>query len=144
MSGVMVDTCVLLDIVTQDPQWLDWSAAAIQEAADAGPLVINPIIYAELSIGFETIEALQTLLSRDIFEYRPIPCEAAFLAGKCFLMYRRRGGEKTRPLPDFLIGAHAAVESLPLITRDTQRFRTYFPRLELICPPREIQSSEEQ
>jgi predicted nucleic acid-binding protein len=134
MSAIMVDTCVLLDVATEDSRWLEWSASALRQAADEAMLVINPVIYSELSIGFETIEEMELLLSADLFEYRPIPREAAFLAGKSFLKYRRHGGKKTRPLPDFFIGAHAAIESLPLITRDAKRFRTYFPRLELICP----------
>ncbi len=134
MRAIMVDTCVLLDIATEDREWFAWSAAALQDAADTAMLVINPVIYSELSVGFSTIEELERLLKPDVFEYRPIPREAAFLAGKCFLSYRRAGGGKSVPLPDFLIGAHASVESLPLVTRDTRHFRTYFPKLELICP----------
>ncbi len=132
--AVMVDSCVLLDIVTEDSRWMSWSSSALASATETGSLVINPVVYAEVSIGFERIEDLEAILAADIFVYRRIPQAAAFLAGKCFLQYRRRGGEKTAPLPDFFIGAHAAVEGLPLLTRDARRFRTYFPSLELICP----------
>lgn len=134
MKATMVDTCVLLDVVTEDPEWFGWSAGVLQQAADDGPLVINSVIYSELSVGFDRIEDVESLLYPEIFEYRAIPREAAFLAGKCFLEYRRRGGVKAIPLPDFFIGAHASVASLPLVTRDASRFRTYFPRLTLICP----------
>ena len=134
MNAVMVDTCVLLDVVTEDQNWFEWSAGALQEAASKAMLVVNPVIYSELSVGFDRIEDLEALLSPDLFDYRPIPREAAFLAGKSFLEYRRRGGAKALPLPDFFIGAHASVESLPLITRDASRFMTYFPRLSLIRP----------
>jgi hypothetical protein len=134
MASMMVDTCVLLDVVTEDRRWFDWSSRTLSEAADQGQMVINPVIYAELSAGFETIEEVESLLVPSIFQYRPIPREAAFLAAKSFLAYRRRGGTKTMPLPDFFIGAHASIESLPLITRDVRRFTTYFPRLDLISP----------
>ena len=132
--GVMVDSCVLLDLFTEDPRWLAWSSAEIARQADRGRLVLNPVIYAEVSIGFERIEQFELLLKPETFEYRPIPKEAAFLAGKVFLRYRRRGGTKPLPLPDFLIGAHAAVEGLDLLTRDCERFRAYFPSVKLICP----------
>ncbi|MHB1158239.1 MAG: type II toxin-antitoxin system VapC family toxin [Phycisphaerales bacterium] len=130
----MVDTCVLLDVATQDPHWFEWSSGMLAEAADRGGLVINAIIYAELSVGFTHIETLEQLLDPEVFEYRPIPREAAFLAGKAFARYRRQGGHKTQPLPDFFIGAHASVESLPLVTRDARRFTTYFPQLQIIAP----------
>ena len=132
--SAMVDSCVFLDIFTQDPRWFEWSSRALADAADAGSVILNPVIYAEISIRFERIEDLEALLPPNVFEYRPIPREAAFLAGKCFLGYRRRGGRKSLPLPDFFIGAHAAVEHLPLVTRDTKRFRTHFPGLQLVCP----------
>jgi len=132
--AVMVDSCVFLDIFSRDKHWFDWSAKALADAADEGAIVLNPVIYAEISIRFERIEELEALLPADIFECRSVPREAAFLAGKCFLHYRRRGGRKSLPLPDFFIGAHAAVAKLPLITRDTNRFRDYFPTVELICP----------
>jgi len=132
--AVMVDSCVFLDIFTHDHHWFDWSAKVLADAADAGTIVLNPVIYAEISIRFTRIEELEALLPPDIFEVRPIPREAAFLAGKCFLNYRRRGGRKSLPLPDFFIGAHAAVEQLSLITRDAHRFQEYFPGLRLISP----------
>lgn len=132
--AVFVDSCVLLDIFTEDPEWFDWSAATLEKAADDGPLVINPVVYAEISVRFERIEELEATLDAAAFEYRTIPREAAFLAGKICLRYRRAGGKKMLPLPDFLIGAHAAVERLPLLTRDVRRFRTNFPTLRLISP----------
>lgn len=132
--AVLVDSCVLLDVFTEDPQWFAWSSASLAEHADRGMLVVNAVIYAEVSIRFARIEELESVLTPDVFEFRPISREAAFLAGKCFLRYRRRGGPKTLPLPDFFIGAHAAVEKLPLLTRDVDRLKTYFPTLSLICP----------
>lgn len=131
---VLVDSCVFLDIFTRDPKWFDWSSQALAKTANEGTIVLNPVIYAEISIRFERIEELETLLPADVFEHRPIPREAAFLAGKCFLDYRRRGGQKSMPLPDFFIGAHAAIARLDLVTRDTKRFREYFPGMKLICP----------
>jgi predicted nucleic acid-binding protein len=131
---VLVDSCVLLDIFTEDKDWFDWSSQAVAHAANSGMLIINPVIYAEISVGFLRIEELEELLPADIFEYSALPREAAFLAAKRFLDYRRRGGLKTSPLPDFLIGAHAAVAGLDVITRDSRRFRTYFPSVNLICP----------
>ena len=132
--AVIVDSCVLLDVFTEDATWFEWSSAMLAEQADRGALVINPVIYAEVSVRFERIEELELLLTSDVFEYRSIPREAAFLSGKCFLQYRRRGGSKNLPLPDFLIGAHAAVEGLGVVTRDTGRFQTYFPGVTLIGP----------
>jgi len=132
--GVMVDSCVLLDIFTEDDRWGRWSAGAVAGAVDRGELIVNPVIYAEVSIGFDRIEDLESALPADVFEYRPIPREAAFLAGKCFLKYRRRGGVRTSPLPDFFIGAHALIAGLDLITRDAKRFKNYFPTLKLIAP----------
>lgn len=134
MKSFMVDSCVLLDVLTEDANWFDWSSAALAEAADQGLLIINPIIYAEVSIGFERIEDLEEVLPTEYVQSRPIPPEAAFLAGKCFVKYRRRGGLRSAPLPDFFIGSHAAVEQLSLITRDATRFHSYFPQLELIQP----------
>lgn len=132
--AVFVDSCVLLDIFTEDPTWFEWSAAALEKAADEGALVINAVVYAEISVRFERIEELDAALASNGFDLRSIPREAAFLAGKIFLQYRRAGGRKVAPLPDFLIGAHAAVERLPLLTRDERRFRTNFPTLHLISP----------
>jgi hypothetical protein len=132
--GVLVDSNVLLDIATGDPKWASWSSQALAECAEYTTLLINPIIYAEVSIGFQTIEALDAALPSRIFERVPLPWEAGFLAGKCFLTYRRRGGEKSFPLPDFYIGAHAAIEQLAILTRDAARYRTYFPKLEVLAP----------
>ena len=132
--GVLVDSNVLLDIATKDPHWGDWSERALAECAGYAELVINPIIYAEVSIGFTTIEALDAALPAALYRREPLPWEAGFLAGKCFQAYRRVGGEKRSPLPDFYIGAHAAVAGLSLLTRDPVRYRTYFPRLRLVAP----------
>jgi predicted nucleic acid-binding protein len=130
----MVDSCVLLDIATDDPKWAEWSEAAVAQAQDEGELVINPLIYAEVSVGFRSIEELDAALPPADFTREQLPYEAGFLAGKAFMAYRRRGGQRTAPLPDFYIGAHAAVRSYRLITRDVKRFRTYFPAIGLICP----------
>ena len=134
MAEVMLDSNVLLDVLTEDPAWFGWSSRTLEECAQDHILVINPIIYAEVSIGFDRMEDLDAALPENLIERRPIPLEAAFLAGKCFLKYRRRGGRKRSTLPDFFIGAHAAVEKMTLVTRDAARYRTYFPRLRLISP----------
>lgn len=134
MTPVLVDSSVLLDVVTDDPEWSDWSSGRLEECADESVLVINPIVYAEVSIGFERIEEVEELIAPEFFRREGLPWEAAFLAGKCFLAYRRRGGERRSPLPDFYIGAHAAVRGYRLLTRDARRYRTYFPRLELMAP----------
>lgn len=134
MKGTLVDSSVLLDVLTEDPKWLDWSAGALGRCMNEGPTFINPIVYAEVSIGFERIEEVEAALPGHHFRRLPIPLEAAFLAGKAFLSYRRRGGTRTSTLPDFIIGAHAAVASLRLLTRDARRYRTYFPTLRLVAP----------
>lgn len=134
MTKVLVDSNVILDVVKQDSRWAAWSAAQLALHADHYPLVINPVIFSEVSIGFATIEEVAEVLPPDYYEYAPIPWSAAFLAGKCFVDYRRRGGGKSLPLPDFFIGAHAAVERLTLLTRDAARYRTYFPTVQLVCP----------
>lgn len=134
MSAVLVDSNVLLDIATDDPTWGAWSSAALERTAVASPLAINPIIYAEVSIRYETIEELEDALPTENFRREPLPYEAGFLAGKAFRAYRRQGGERTTPLPDFYIGAHAAVAGYRLLTRDATRYRTYFPSLEVISP----------
>lgn len=134
MSRVLVDSNVLLDVMTEDENWLEWSSGALERCAEESVLCINPMIYAEVSIRFERIEALETALPTDILRRLPIPYEAAFLAGKCFMDYRRRGGKRSAPLPDFFIGAHAAVEQMSLLTRDVSRYRSYFPKLRLIAP----------
>jgi hypothetical protein len=134
VTTTLVDSNVILDVVTEDPEWFDWSAAALARQADAGPLVVNPIVYAETSARFEQIEDLEDALPADYFRRDPLPWEAAFLAGRCFVSYRRRGGHRRSPLPDFYIGAHALVAGMTLLTRDPRRYRTYFPRLRLIAP----------
>ena len=134
MTATLVDSNVILDVVTEDAEWFDWSAAALARQADAGPLVVNPIIYAEASARFERIEELEAALPADYFQRAPLPWEAAFLAGRSFVAYRRRGGQRRSPLPDFYIGAHALVAGMTLLTRDPGRYRTYFPRVRLIAP----------
>lgn len=130
----LVDSNVLLDVLTDDPVWSGRSEAAIARAADAGRLAINPIVYAEVSIGFSRIEDLDAALPEDTFSRLQLPWAAAFLAGKCFLRYRRSGGVRRSPLPDYFIGAHAALEGLTLLTRDARRYATYFPTVTLITP----------
>jgi predicted nucleic acid-binding protein len=130
----LVDTNVLLDIITKDPNWSKWSGAALEEAANSSLLAINPIIYAELSVAIPSIEELEQLFPTNDFHYLPLLKEVAFLAGKAFVKYRRKGGEKRSPLPDFFIGAHAALLDIPLVTRDVNRYKTYFPKLNLIHP----------
>jgi predicted nucleic acid-binding protein len=134
MTPVLVDANVLLDVATTDRTWADWSSASLERVADEAILVINPIIYAEVSVGFPLIEDVERALPADLYRREDLPCEAAFLAGKAFLRSRRGGGVKRSPLPDFLIGAHAAIAGYRLLTRDAARYRTYFPRLELIAP----------
>jgi predicted nucleic acid-binding protein len=133
-GAVLVDSNVLLDVLTEDSRWFPWSGEALARAADEAALAINPIIYAEVSIRFARIEDLEEALAPQLFERHPLPWEAAFLAGKCFLRYRRRGGQKGSTLPDFYIGAHAAIAGMRLLTRDGTRYRTYFPALRLIAP----------
>jgi len=132
--AVLVDSNVILDIATEDPEWGGWSANALARAADEALLVINPIVFAEVSVRFERVEDLEDALPPELFRRDPLPYEAAFLAGKSFLAYRRRGGTRAAPLPDFYIGAHALVAGHRLLTRDARRYRTYFPRLALISP----------
>jgi predicted nucleic acid-binding protein len=130
----LVDACVILDLTTNDPTWADWSEDAIAQAADEGPLVINPIVYAEVSVDFNSIEQLDEVLDDADLRREPLPFDAGFLAGKAFLTYRRRGGSRRSPLADFYIGAHAAVAGHRLLTRDTARYNTYFPTVPLITP----------
>jgi predicted nucleic acid-binding protein len=134
MTAMLIDANVLLDVMTEDARWLAWSAEALERAADRYRLVINPVIYAEVSIRYSRIEELEAALPKTMFDREAIPYEAAFLAGKAFLAYRRRGGTKRSPLPDFFVGAHAAVAGYSLMTRDAARYRTYFPKLPLIAP----------
>lgn len=131
---VIVDANVLLDIVTDDPIWAKRSSACVARVANESALAINPIVYAEVSIAYARIEDLDAALPRETFARLPLPWAAAFVAGKCFARYRRAGGRRRSPFPDFYIGAHAAVEGVPLLTRDARRYRTYLPRLELITP----------
>ncbi len=137
MSGTMVDSNVLLDVLTEDSIWFDRSSAVLERCADEGDLYINAAIYAEVSIGFDKIEDVEAALHIDFFTRLPIPLEADFLAGKAFSTYRQRGGQKSSILPDFFIGAHAAVMGLGLLTRDVKRYRTYFPKLHVLCPDSE-------
>lgn len=134
MTAVLVDADVLLDVMTEDAHWLPWSAQAIERTADRYRLVINPVIYAEVSIRYFRIEDLDAALPKALLDREPIPYQAAFLAGKAFFAYRRRGGTRNLPLPDFFIGAHAAVAGYSVLTRDAARYRSYFPRLSLIAP----------
>jgi predicted nucleic acid-binding protein len=134
VSAVLVDSNVLLDVATEDRSWGPWSVEALHTTAEHNVLVINPIVYAEVSIHYERIEDLEDALPASLFRRDPLPYEAGFLAGKAFLRYRERGGSRSTPLPDFYIGAHAAVASYRLLTRDPKRYRTYFPSLELIAP----------
>lgn len=134
MTRIIVDSNVLLDVVTADPTWGTWSSATLERTADEAILVINALIYAEVSIGFASIEALEEALPSDLYRREFLPYEAGFLAGKAFLRYRQAGGARRSPLPDFYIGAHAAVSGYRLLTRDAIRYRTYFPTLELIAP----------
>lgn len=130
----LVDTNVLLDLVTDDPNWADWSVAQLEAASLNGPLLINDAVYAELAVRYISIEDLEAFLDAAGLELAPMPRAALFLAGKVFTQYRRSGGSRTGVLPDFFIGAHAAVARLPLLTRDVGRYRTYFPSLRLITP----------
>jgi len=134
MSRVLVDANVLLDVLTDDPQWYAWSADQLDACAAKAELCINPIVYAEVSVGFARIEELDDVLPPDVFTRLELPWEAGFLAGKAFVRYRRAQGSRTSPLPDFYIGAHAAVDGMALLTRDAKRYRTYYPTLELVCP----------
>jgi predicted nucleic acid-binding protein len=134
MSRVLVDSNVLLDVATADTRWGDWSRRALTEAGATSELVINPLVYAEVSVGYDDVATLDAALSMADLRRESLPWEAAFLAGKCFRAYRRRGGRRTSLLPDLDIGAHAAVAGYRLLTRDTARYRTYFPTVELIAP----------
>jgi predicted nucleic acid-binding protein len=134
MMAVLVDSNVIIDVATEDPTWATWSSEALARAAVESILVINPIVFAEVSVAFDRVEDLDDTLPPALYRREPLPYEAAFLAGKSFLAYRRRGGRRVSPLPDFYIGAHAAVAGHRLLTRDAARFRTYFPRLALIAP----------
>jgi predicted nucleic acid-binding protein len=133
-EGVLVDSNVLIDVVTEDPRWYEWSAEHLARLADRARLVINPIVYAEVSVTYATIEDLENAIELFRFHREAIPFEAAFLAGKAFARYRRRGGARTSPLADFFIGAHAAFAGLTLLTRDLRRYLESYPRLSVIAP----------
>ena len=133
-ATTLVDSNVLLDIVTDDPVWGEWSAAALTRSVDSGAVVINPLVYAEVSVGFERVEELDEVLPTTVFRREALPYAAGFVAGKAFLRYRRQGGGRRSPPPDFYIGAHAAVSGYRLLTRDAKRYRTYFPGLETEAP----------
>lgn len=134
MREILVDSNVILDVVTEDPRWFEWSADQLEMLAEDHELVINPLIYSEVSIGFQRIESLDEALPPDYFRRDPLPWAAGFLAGKCFRRYRRGSSTRRSPLPDFYIGAHAAVAGMDLLTREVNRYRTYFPKLRILCP----------
>jgi hypothetical protein len=134
VAATLVDSNVLVDVLHRDPDWGPWSDEALIEALEEGPVFVNQVVYSEISMGFPTIEECDLALDTQGLERIPLPWPAAFLAGRAFVEYRRRGGTKRSPLPDFFIGAHAAVEGLRLLTRDTSRYRTYFPTVKLIVP----------
>jgi predicted nucleic acid-binding protein len=131
---LLVDSNVLLDIFTADPDWLSWSQSALAEALLDGPVAINQLVYAEVSVAYKQLAELDAVLSRLKIQRADLPWHAAHLAGQAFLKYRRSGGARTSPLPDFYIGAHAQSAGLPLLTRDASRYRTYFPKVRLIAP----------
>ena len=131
---ILVDTNVFVDVWTRDPAWAEWSEKALAEAAEAGPLGVNPVIYAELCVGFKNESQLEATLSEAGVRRLALPYQAAWPAARAFAAYRKRGGRRSAPLPDFFIAAHALVEGLTLLTRDARRYRSYFPGLRLIAP----------
>lgn len=133
-SGTLVDSCILIDVLADDPQWCEWSLQQLERCAQWGPLVINPLILAEVSPRFERAADLEAALAGLPLVRQALPWDAAFLAGQAFKVYRQAQGAKTSPMPDFYIGAHALVSSLQLLTRDAARYRSYFPRLALVAP----------
>jgi len=134
MNGVLLDSCILLDLFTNDPDWADWSEKILVQYSQTNTLYINSIVYTEVSIGFNKIEELEKAIEQIGIKVLEIPREALFLTGKAFLKYRRNNGTKNAPLPDFFIGAHATVSSFHLITRDVSKFKIYFPQVKLIHP----------
>lgn len=134
MSLTLVDSNIILDIVTENPQWYAWSSGSLAKFGDDGGVAINPLIYAESSAKYESIEDFEFAISLMNFQRLSLPWEAAFIAAKCHLKYKKSGGAKTSPLPDFYIGAHAAVSGLQLLTRDAKRYKNYFPKLKIIAP----------
>ncbi len=135
MAAFLADSSVLLDVLTADPDWAEWSVKRLEKAFEEGTVFIDPIVYAEISIGFSRIEDLEAALVESGLIWSELPREALFLAGKAFTKYRKSGGLKSSPLPDFLIGAHAAVANLVLITRDPRRIRAHYPTVRVSCPP---------
>ena len=136
---ILVDSNVIIDVLTENATWREWSEAALSGAADRDEVAINPIIYAELASGFATMATLDRHLGVDAFRRLALPYEAGFVAGRAFVEYRRRGGVRISPLPDFYIGAHAAVAGLTLLTRDARRYVGYFPKVRLISPDRSVE-----
>jgi predicted nucleic acid-binding protein len=134
MKGILVDSNIILDVFLDDPNWAEWSESKLEKFSSITKLFINPVVYSEVSIGFKRIEDLESALNHGGFQMLEIPKEALFFAGKTFLEYRKKGGTKRSPLPDFYIGAQAAILEMDLITRDDSRYRTYFPTVNLISP----------
>lgn len=134
MKAILVDSNVILDLILDNQDWADWSEQMLAAYSRAHVLYINPIIYSEISISFQRIEELEDVIAQADFRMLALPKEVLFLAGKAFRQYRRNGGNRTSTLPDFFIGAQAAVMAIPLLTRDTGRYQTYFPTLNLITP----------
>ena len=134
MRGILVDSNIILDVFLDDPNWAGWSESKLEKFSSITRLFINPVIYSEVSVGFKRIEELESALTRSGFQMLEIPKEALFLAGKAFLKYRKNRGTKRSPLPDFYIGAQAAIFDMDLITRDVTRYRTYFPTVRLVSP----------
>jgi predicted nucleic acid-binding protein len=134
MSDVLVDTNVLIDYLNEENEWFDWSVRMLEDVAEHGRVYVNPIIYSEVSVAYNSVEDVESALPAQYFLRTALPWEASFLAAKVFQQYRRRGGKRTSCLPDFFIGAHAAVSGLTLLTRDARRYLTYFPKLRVIAP----------
>jgi predicted nucleic acid-binding protein len=134
MAVILVDSCIITDLGDPDSEWFEWSASTLERLDEDNRFVINPVIYTECSVAYETIEEVESLFSTLSFDYLDIPREALFLAGRAFIRYRRRGGSKNNVLPDFFIGAHAAVDNYPIVTRDKGRFSSYFPTVNLHMP----------
>ena len=134
MNGVFLDSCILLDLFTNDPHWAEWSEKILDQYSQTNTLFINSIVYTEISIGFNKIEEVENAVSELGIKVLEIPREALFLTGKVFLKYRKNKGTKNSPLPDFFIGAHASISKFNLITRDPSKYKTYFPQVKLIHP----------
>jgi hypothetical protein len=134
MSSTLIDSNVLMDLFDDASEWQGWSDAMVFEARKRGPVLINPLIFAEVSAGYDSFDEVNEVLAEPFYRREPLPWEAAFLAGRAFWLYRQRGGTRTSPLPDFYIGAHAAVAGHTLLTRDARRYRHYFPKLRIVAP----------